>query len=103
MERIEQLQAFLKDDPSDDFSAYALALEYVKVDRSHEAISLLEKLLNRNAAYLPAYYQLGKMYESLGNLEIAAEKFRRGIEVAKKKKDQKTLNELQSALDMLED
>ena len=103
MDRIELLKSFLKEDPADEFSAYALALEYVKVNQLVEAIDLLEKLIAKNPDYLPAYYQLGKLYELQGKIKLSVEQYSNGMEVAKKKKDQKTFNELQSALDLLDE
>ena len=61
--RIEMLKAYIADDPADPFLPYALALEYVRLNKNEDAISLLEKVLNLNPDYLPAYYHLGKLYE----------------------------------------
>ena len=103
MERIELLIRFLEEDPADDFSSYALALEYVKISKISEAILLLEQLLQRNPDYLAAYYQLGKFFELQRNFDKASNAFTKGMEIARKQNDQKTLNELQSALDLLEE
>ena len=103
MERIALLKKFLEEDPADNFSTYALALEYVKINQVAEAIRLLEEILQRNPEYLAAYYQLGKLFELQKNFTRSSDVFIQGIEVARTQKDQKTLNELQSALDLLED
>ncbi len=102
MARIDELKNFLKEDPSDNFALYALALEYIKMNHISEAISLLEELLQRNPQYLAAYYQLGKLFEQQHDSAKASSTFSKGMEVAKTKSDQKTFNELQSALDSLE-
>ena len=102
MERIEQLKLFLDEDPDDNFSLYALALEYVNIHHVSEAIELLEKLIQKNPDYLASYYQLGKLFEQQGNFSKASDAFTKGLVVARKQKNQKTLNELQSALDSLE-
>ncbi len=101
--RIEILKSYLKEDPEDSFSAYALSLEYAKMNNSVEAISLLEEILHRDPEYLAAYYQLGKLAEEQRDFEKASSVYRKGMEVAKMQKDQKTLNELQSACDLLDD
>jgi len=101
--RIEILKAYLKDDPNDNFSSYALSLEYLKLNNTIEAISLLEKLLDRDSNYLAAYYQLGKLAEQQRDFEKASSVYKTGMEVAKMQKDQKTFNELQSAHDLLDD
>jgi tetratricopeptide (TPR) repeat protein len=103
MERIELLKNFLHDDPDDNFSCYALALEYARINNITEAVSLLEQLLQINPDYLAAYYQLGKLFERQQDFIRASGIFERGLAVARKQKDQKTLNELQSALDSLEE
>ena len=99
MNRIEALKKFLSDDPDDAFASYALALEYIKMNRIADAIFLLEQLLMKDPDYLAAYYQLGKLFEMNHDFEKSAATYQRGMEVARKKNDQKTFNELQSALD----
>ena len=43
--RIEQLQAFLKDEIKDSFLRYGLALEYVRVSENHTAKDCFLKLI----------------------------------------------------------
>jgi tetratricopeptide (TPR) repeat protein len=101
--RVEILKGYLEEDPKDCFSMYALALEYSKQNRNHEAIGLLKQVLNINPGYLAAYYQLGKFFEQERNFGEATSIFTKGIMVAMEQQNQKTLNELQSALDLLEE
>jgi tetratricopeptide (TPR) repeat protein len=103
MERIEQLKKFIAEDPSDYFCLYALALEYSKINNIQKAIELLKQLIQINSGYLAAYYQLGNLFLLQQNFSEAKETFEKGLEVARLQKDQKTLNELQSAIDFLED
>src|SRR4051812_49025396 len=100
--RIKTLLEYLHDNPDDSFSQYALALEYDKLGKREKAIRLLEQLKTREPDYLACYYQLGKLYEADGKPENASETFKKGIEVATKQKNQKTLNELRSALDLMD-
>ena len=99
--RIEQLQEFLKDDINDSFLKYALALEYVKVKENDTARDCFLKLIKEDENYVASYYQLGKLYESLNEVEKAMEIYKNGIEIAKNNKDAKTLLELQEAYNML--
>lgn len=99
--RIEQLQEFLKDDINDSFLKYALALEYVRVKENATARDCFLKLIKDDENYIAGYYQLGKLYESLNEVEKAMEIYKKGIEIAKKIEDAKTLLELQEAYDML--
>jgi tetratricopeptide (TPR) repeat protein len=99
--RIEQLQEFLKDDINDSFLKYALALEYVKVKENNTARDCFLKLIKDDENYIASYYQLGKLYESLNEVENAMAIYKNGIEIAKNIKDAKTLLELQEAYNML--
>jgi tetratricopeptide (TPR) repeat protein len=69
--RIEQLQEFLKEDSNDSFLKYALALEYVRVEENETARDCFLKLIENDKNYVASYYQLGKLYESLNDLEKA--------------------------------
>jgi tetratricopeptide (TPR) repeat protein len=99
--RIEQLQEFLKEDSNDSFLKYALALEYVRVEEYDTARDYFLKLIKDDENYVASYYQLGKLYESLNEVEKAIEIYKNGIEIAKKIKDAKTLLEIQEAYNML--
>lgn len=99
--RIEQLQEFLKEDINDSFLKYALALEYVRVEKNDTARDCFLKLIKDDENYVASYYQLGKLYESLNEVEKAIEIYKNGIEIAKKIKDAKTLLELQEAYNIL--
>jgi len=100
--RIETLRQFLANDPNDDFSEYALALEFEKTGARIEALSHLEKILLRNPSYLAAYYQTGRMYKAEKNFTKAAAVYEKGIEVAREQGNIKTMNELRTALDMMD-
>jgi tetratricopeptide (TPR) repeat protein len=97
---IEQLEQFVKDDPDDPFSKYALALEYQKVD-VQKALTLFNLLLVEHETYVPTYYHLGKLYQQEGDPEMAVRTFDKGIEMARRSNDHKTLKELQSARESL--
>ena len=99
--RIEQLQAFLKDDINDSFLRYGLALEYVRVKENDTAKDCFLKLIKDDENYIASYYQLGKLYESLNEVEIAMRIYKNGIEIAQKMENRKTLIELQEAYNML--
>lgn len=101
-ERIGKLKALLEQDPNDSFSRYALALEFAGADDSPQAVSLLEDLLRRDKAYVPAYQQLGYLYERIGRIDEAVTIFKRGISVATLQGDQHAQSEMQDALDSLD-
>jgi|TARA_B110000037_G_scaffold220141_1_gene287032 tetratricopeptide (TPR) repeat protein len=101
--RIEQLQEFLKEDSNDSFLRYTLALEYVGVEKNDTARDLFLKLIKDDENYIATYYQLGKLYESLSALGKAREIYKKGIKIAQKSENKKTLLELQEAYNMLID
>lgn len=88
----------LEKNPNDSFLNYAAALEFKKNGKIDSAIDLLEKLIAHDKNYLAAYYQLGKMYEAISEIEKAKNIFFKGKEIARKQNDLKTLSEIEEAL-----
>lgn len=103
MSRLEQILRMLKEDPSDPFLNYAMALEFAKLGNIDTAIDAIEGIIARDANYLGAYYQLGKFYEQSLQPEKAISTYQKGIAVAKNQHNNKALGELSEALLMLED
>lgn len=101
--RIEILKAYLAEDPTDSFSRYALALEYVRLNHLDEAKVLFLELLESAPDYLPSYYQLGQLLEKMKNPEAAISTYLKGMETARNQKNNHTFNELSSALNQLRD
>lgn len=102
MNRIEILKSYIQEDENDLFSHYALALEYISLEKHDVALIHLKKVNQIDKTYLPCYYQLGKCLERSLQQDEAAKIFQAGISVAKSQNDFKTKNELQSALDLLD-
>ena len=102
-QRLDYILQMLKTEPNDSFLCYALSLEYAKSDELEKAIETIEALLSIDVDYLGAYYQLGKLYEQTGNVPLAIETYKKGITVAQKQKNRKTLGELNEALLLIED
>lgn len=96
-ERLKLLKQFVEEEPQDPFNWYALALEETKMD-SKGATELFEHLLTNHPDYLPAYYQAGILYLSLGNTDKAKEILQTGVDLAKRKGEQKTSQELNTLL-----
>lgn len=99
--RIDLLEKFIAEDPADPFNYYALALEYQQINPA-KAVELFDNILIDHPGYLPAYYTAGIFHAELGNAIKAIEILSKGVELAKKKSDLKTLRELQSALENLD-
>lgn len=94
--RIQQLEGFVNEDPTDPFNLYALALEHSKSD-GRKAIDIFNQLLKSHPDYIPTYYQLGKLYIDCSENEKALGVFDLGIKITADKKDYKSQRELQSA------
>ncbi|HEU4386181.1 MAG TPA: tetratricopeptide repeat protein [Blastocatellia bacterium] len=97
--RREMLEEFLAQDPGDSFSRYALALELDKEGRQDDALKELQAVLERDPNYVAVYYQLGRLLAQAGRTDEAREIYRRGIGVAAAARDQRTREELVSALE----
>ncbi len=101
MERIEKLKAYLKATPKDNFLRHALALEYIKIGEAPKARILFEEILFDSPDYVGSYYHLAKLLEKLEQPELAIKWYEKGMEVAKKAKDNHAYNELQAAYEDL--
>jgi Tfp pilus assembly protein PilF len=103
MDRITQIQAFLKEEPEDNFLQHALALEYIKIGNDADAKKLFEEILNRDPGYVGTYYHLGKLLERIGETQQAIQIYKKGMGIAKSASDAHAFNELQAACEDLED
>jgi len=97
------LEAYLKEDPFDEFLKYALALEYKSLGRTDEAYSQLKSLIEVSPEYLASYYMAGKFAEELQYQAEALNFYETGIRKALEQKNDHTLTELRTALNLLND
>ena len=103
MSRIEKLQEYMKTSGKDSFLQHALALEYIKVGDDDEARKLFNEILLREPTYVGSYYHLGKLLERVADFERAIRVYKRGMQEAKKAGDNHSYNELNGALEDLEE
>lgn len=103
MDKIEKLKAFLTDQPNDSFLQHALALEYIKLGDDVLAKQLFENILHFDPNYVGSYYHLGKLLERQGLMDEAIKCYEKGMAIAKSLKNNHAYNELQSAVEDLED
>lgn len=101
MERINKLLEFLTVTPKDNFLRHALALEYIKLGETLKARILFTEILTESPTYIGSYYHLAKLLESLEDTTLAIHYYEKGMEEAKKAKDNHTYNELQAAYEDL--
>lgn len=96
LHRIQQLLAFLEEEPDNPFNLYALALEYQHTDPK-QADNFFNQLLTVHKNYLPTYYHAAAFYAEEGNIQKAKETYEKGIELATKVQDEHALKELKNA------
>ena len=99
--RLEQLLSFLEEEPSDSFTRFALALEYLKYEDYQAAGEHFEYILQNEPGYLGVYYHLGKLMEHTGKPEQAETLYIKGIEQANQVSDTHAAKELREALEAL--
>jgi Tfp pilus assembly protein PilF len=97
------IDKLLEKEPDDLFLNYTLALEYAAELDLPKAEDLFIKVLSLDKNYIPAYYQIGKLFESQEKNSEAIHYFRVGLEKAKEQKNNKAINEFGEAIFMLED
>jgi len=103
MSRIEKLLEYMKTADKDSFLQHALALEYIKVEEDEKARELFNEILLREPTYIGSYYHLAKLLERAGDMDRAIRVYKRGMEEAKKAGDNHSYNELQMALEDIEE
>jgi Tfp pilus assembly protein PilF len=99
--RLETLKNMIEKEPGDSFTKYALGLEYMSVNDIESAKDTLEELRNTDPNYIALYYQLGKVYELLGDENSARKIYEKGIYVSASKGDLHTKSELEQAINEL--
>ncbi len=103
MERIEKIKQFLAQSPGDAFLQHALALEYIKAGDDATAKEVFTALLQANEKYVGSYYHLAKLLERQGQKDAAINTYQKGMHIARELGDAHAYNELQAALEDLED
>ncbi|MBR9922874.1 MAG: tetratricopeptide repeat protein [Bacteroidetes bacterium] len=103
MSRLDQLKAFLEDDPNDAFVRFAIAKEHEKNGDTDSAKAGYEWLVQEKPDYVGTYYHFGKLLEKEDNKERALAIYSQGMEVAGQQGDQHARSELAGAKMMLDD
>lgn len=102
--RIDTLIGMLEKEPDDLFTNYALGIEYSNnTSELNKAEEQFKKVLTLDPDYIPACYQLGKLFESQTKIREALTYFKKGLELARIQKNNKAINEFNEAIFLLED
>ncbi len=100
-DRLEQLVRFFEADPNDAFTAYAIALEHGKAERTDEALQWLDRTIALDADFAYAYFQKAKRLIGRGQTEQARAELQAGIAAAERSGDEKAQRELSELLNTL--
>jgi tetratricopeptide (TPR) repeat protein len=103
LSRMQTLEAFLRQNPRDPFTHYAIALEYESLEQFDQAIEKFCTVLTIDPNYVPAYHQLGLLYIQLERTSDAIATLGDGIRVAERNGDAHARSEMQEVLDELQD
>ena len=98
MNRLALLQDFLRDDPDDPFTRFAIAQEHAKAGDTASALAAYQALARDRPDYVGTYYHLGALLRTLGRDDDAAEVLRAGVRAATAAGDAHARAELQGAL-----
>lgn len=98
MNRVEQLQEFIRSQPSDPFPRYGLALEYKNAGQLEDARKVFQELMLAFPDYVPAYLHAGSVLATLKLMRDAEAVLRNGIAAAGRKQDMHAKGELEQAL-----
>jgi tetratricopeptide (TPR) repeat protein len=93
-ERLEKLLAFHAAAPGDDFTTYALALEYAAVGELEQALAWLDRTLTLAPDHAYAWYQKAALLADAGELERAREALSAGLAAAERAGDARAASEL---------
>ena len=99
--RIEQIKTFLNETPSDAFLNYALATEFVALGEDEDALLIFKRLVTKQPDYFATYYHLGKLYERMGEDDLAEEIYQQGLSVTKRLGEKHAHGELRGAFEEL--
>lgn len=101
MSRRQKLEALLAQSPDDSFLNYALAMQCSSEGDVPGAVERLDRLLERDPEYVPAYFQLAQIVVTRGESDRARQLLTRGIEMARRAGDQHAEGEMRGFLEQL--
>ncbi len=99
--RLTALLEFLKNDPEDSFTLYAIALEYWAQKDFISTEKYFNQLFEIDEDYLPLYMQFARFKEEQGFIDEAIKLYKMGIVKAKQSGDNHAVTEMQEFLDEL--
>ena len=102
MNRREQIEAMLKDEPNDPELRYMLAMDHVSAGDDATAVRCFQELIAVAPTYPPAYHQAGRALQRLNRLAEARAVLTQGIPIAQKQGDHHAAGEMMELMQSLE-
>lgn len=99
--RLQKLVEMLKENPSDTFALYGIAMEFMGENEIEKAKHYFEEVIKIDDKNVGAYYQLGKIYEIMNDEPAAISIYEKGLDHARKKNDMRSVREFNAAIDSL--
>ena len=103
LNRIEKITEMLKDDPSDTFLRYSLAMEQEKIGEVDASESGLRGLMADDPPYVPAFFMLAQHLAKRDQIADSRTVLRDGIEIARKQDNLHAAGEMSEFLASLGD
>ena len=102
MNRREQIEAMLKEEPNDPELRYMLAMDHVSAGDDASAVRCFQELIAVAPTYPPAYHQAGRALQRLSRLADARAILAQGIPIAEKQGDHHAAGEMMELMQSLE-
>ncbi|MGH9484665.1 MAG: tetratricopeptide repeat protein [Terriglobales bacterium] len=99
--RREQLEEFVRQNPTDAFARYGLAMELMRSGEAEEALAQFRLLQEKHPNYAAGFQQAGQLLMSLERNDEARVILQRGLEAAGASGDRHAASEIQGLLDEL--
>lgn len=99
--RLAYLEQLIAGGQADSFARYALALEYIKVERKQDALAAFRALREAAPGYLPMYLMAAQLLAELGDVDGARAWASRGLELARQCGEAQAEGELGQLLESL--
>jgi tetratricopeptide (TPR) repeat protein len=99
--RLDILKQMVDQAPGNSFARYGLAMEYANSGKFEEAVGEFRALLKSDENYTAAYYHGGQALEKLGRVEDARAMYENGVQACRRKGDEHTRSEIETAMGLL--
>ena len=96
--RRQKIETMLRQEPSDKFLQYALAMELEKEGEHESSLARLRSLTEDAPPHVPAFFMAGQQLTRLGRIAEAREMLRKGIEAARQEGNSHAAGEMSEFL-----